>query len=88
VPHLEWRLRMRRIARRLPAQIYRNATECFYDTETGYDIAVAESVYRGTLRELMVAYDRVGERVDLVTIHPLRPGQKEARIRGGRWRRR
>lgn len=37
-------------------------------------------------RDLMVAYKYENRVVKLLTIHPLKEGQKESRIRSGRWR--
>jgi len=37
-------------------------------------------------RDIMVAYKHEGEDVKLLTIHPLKTGQKENRIQIGRWR--
>lgn len=85
VPHLELRLRIRRIPWKLPERIYREAEERFHDSVTGHEIAVKRLVYGRRLREVMVAYDRRAGIVELVTIHPLRPGQKQARIQSGRW---
>ena len=70
----------------MPAAIYREADERFLDTATDYEIAVKRVVFKGTQREMMVVYDRVGRLVELVTIHPLRPGQKQTRIASGRWK--
>jgi hypothetical protein len=41
----------------------------------------------GKMREVMVAYDIDQQTVKLLTIHPLKQGQKENRIKAGRWRR-
>jgi hypothetical protein len=38
------------------------------------------------IKEVMVAYTVEGERLKLLTIHPLKKGQKENRIKSGRWR--
>ncbi len=40
----------------------------------------------GKMREVMVAYDIIEETVTLLTIHPLKEGQKENRVKSGRWR--
>ena len=40
----------------------------------------------GKPREVMVAYVIEGDCVKLLTIHPLKEGQKENRIVSGRWR--
>jgi hypothetical protein len=37
-------------------------------------------------REVMVAYVMEGDTVKLLTIHPLKDGQKENRVKSGRWR--
>jgi len=44
-------------------------------------------VIYGKLREVMVAYDIEEQTVRLLTIHPLKEGQKENRLNSGRWRR-
>jgi hypothetical protein len=41
----------------------------------------------GKLREVMVAYEIKEQTVRLLTIHPLKEGQKENRLKTGRWRR-
>ena len=87
VPHLEHRLQIRRIPRELPERVYRNAEERFYDLMTDHEVAIMHVRYRRKLREIMVAYDRHADRVELVTIHPLQPGQKRARVESGRWER-
>jgi hypothetical protein len=38
-------------------------------------------------KEVMVAYTIEEETAILLTIHPLKHGQKEQRIKSGRWRR-
>jgi len=38
------------------------------------------------LREVMIAYVVEGAVARLLTIHPLKEGQKENRIKSGRWR--
>ena len=87
VQHLEWRIRIRRIPRTLPERIYREAEERFHDTVTGHDVAVKSVKYAGRTRQMLVVYDRMGEAVELVTAHPLRPEQKAARLQSGRWQR-
>ena len=39
-----------------------------------------------TIKEVMVAYAMEGERVKLLTIHPLKKGQKRNRVKSGRWK--
>jgi len=84
--HIETRIAMRKIEYSLPQRIYENAKEQFVDTETGHTIAVMKSVLYGKERDIMVAYRHEDADVKLLTIHPLKEGQKENRIQSGRWR--
>jgi hypothetical protein len=84
--HIETRVALRKIEFDLPKRIYENAKERFTDTETGHTIAVMQAVLYDRERDIMVAYRHEGEDVTLLTIHPLKEGQKENRIQSGRWR--
>ncbi|MBE7443730.1 MAG: hypothetical protein HS132_00025 [Planctomycetia bacterium] len=55
--------------------------------ETGHLIALMKIKLYNKKREVMVAYLKEGENIKLLTIHPLKEGQKENRINSGRWRR-
>jgi len=84
--HIETRLALRKIEREMPRRIYENAPERFIDTETGHTIAVMKAALYDKERDIMVAYRQEGEDIKLLTIHPLKEGQKENRIQSGRWR--
>lgn len=64
----------------------KKAEEKFADTETGHSIAVMMAVICGKERDIMVAYRHEDEVIKLLTIHPLKDGQKQNRIQSGRWR--
>ena len=57
------------------------------NTETGHTVATMSVEINGKLREVMVAYTIEEQTVRLLTIHPLKEGQKENRLKSGRWRR-
>lgn len=84
--HIETRLALRKIEYVLPKRIYEDAEERFMDDETGHIIAVKKVIIYGKERDVMVAYEREDAAVKLLTIHPLKEGQKENRIQSGRWR--
>ena len=84
--HINNRLKLRNIDIGLPEKIYKEASERFLDTETGHLIAVMESELYNKKRDAMVAYVEEGEVVRLLTIHPLKEGQKDERIKAGRCR--
>jgi hypothetical protein len=66
--HLINRLHLRNIPEQLPAEIVDTSQERYYDTETGYHIAVKKAFLHGGMRELMVAYAIEGEVRRLITI--------------------
>ena len=84
--HIEIRIAMRKIEYNLPKEIFKNAEERFIDEETGHTIAVKKAVLYGKERDIMVAYRHEDIDIKLLTIHPLKEGQKENRIQSGRWR--
>ncbi len=84
--HIETRIATRKIEYDLPKRIYEDAEERFTDTETRHIIAVMRAVIYGKERDIMVAYRHEDVDIKLLTIHPLKEGQKENRIQSGRWR--
>jgi hypothetical protein len=84
--HLVYRLALRKISHELPRQVCEESNERYYDIETGHTVATMKVVIYGKLREVMVAYDIKEQTVRLLTIHPLKEGQKESRVNSGRWR--
>lgn len=84
--HLINRLLLRRIEYGLPKRIFDLSTERYFDGYTGHSVAVMRvDLYEG-IREVMVAYYIENDDVTLLTVHPLKQGQKENRIKSGRWR--
>ena len=85
--HLLHRLILRKIDHDLPRTIFEQSVEHYDDMETGHRIATMTSDLYGKAREVMVAYVIEGDCAKLLTIHPLKEGQKENRTISGRWRR-
>jgi len=85
--HLKYRLSLRNIEYGLPERIFRESVERFFDEETRHLIATMEVELFNKKREVMVAYTIEEETVTLLTIHPLKQGQKDNRVKSGRWRR-
>ena len=84
--HLLHRLILRKIDHDLPRMIFEQSVEHYDDMETGHRIATMAADLYGKPREVMVAYVIEGDCSKLLTIHPLKEGQKENRIVSGRWR--
>ena len=84
--HLEQRLSLRRIDYDLPKKIFDQSNERYLDQETKHFIVTMEIEIYNRLREVMVAYIVEKDIAKLLTIHPLKEGQKENRLKSGRWR--
>ncbi|MDP3028555.1 MAG: hypothetical protein Q8O04_03500 [Deltaproteobacteria bacterium] len=78
--------KLRRIEHELPKKVFEQAEEKYSDRETGHLIAVMNVDLYDKNREVMVAYVVQKDCAKLLTIHPLKEGQKENRINAGRWR--
>jgi len=77
---------LRKIDHDLPRTIFEHSVEHYDDKETGHGIATMATDLYGKPREVVVAYVIEGDCAKLLTIHPLKEGQKENRIVSGRWR--
>jgi len=84
--HIKNRLELRGIPYDLPKKVFEQAEERYFDRETGYSIAVMKVGLYNKNREVMVAYAKEEDCAKLLTIHPLKEGQKENRIKKNRWR--
>ena len=82
--HIKNRLELRRIEHELPKNVFEQAKERYYDKETGHLIAVMNVDLYSKNRDIMVAYIIQEDCAKLLTIHPLKEGQKENRINTGR----
>ncbi|MBI2674648.1 MAG: hypothetical protein HYX22_02855 [Candidatus Yanofskybacteria bacterium] len=83
--HLELRLKVRNISRLIPKQIFKTSKEHYLDLETEKNVAVKKINYKGKLREMAVIYEKTGNKVILITVHPLKVLQKSNRIKTKRW---
>jgi hypothetical protein len=83
--HLRFRLGIRNILYDLPKDIYNYSIEHYYDTITKYYVAIGSAKYKRKHREMAVIYKENKGIIEIITIHPLKRGQKENRVKKGRW---
>jgi hypothetical protein len=77
---------LRKIDYELPRKIFDQSKERYVDEVTQHFIATMEIELYNKRKEVMIAYVVEGDVARLLTIHPLKEGQKEDRIKSGRWR--
>jgi hypothetical protein len=83
--HLKFRLKLRNIPYSLPKKLLKDAKEHYYDRLTGYYVAVHKLGFNNKIREFALTYDRKGDVIEIITVHPIKAYQKIARINSGRW---
>jgi hypothetical protein len=76
---------MRSIPEYVPKIIYKEPDEKFIDIKTGNWIAVKKIKIKNVEKEMMIAYNETIDEIKIITIHPLKSGQKENRVSSGRW---
>ena len=84
--HIRNRLQLRKIDYDLPRIIFEQSIERYFDIDTGHSIAVMNVNLYNKKRDVMVAYVVEEDYTKLLTIHPLKKGQKENRVNTGRWK--
>jgi len=77
---LEFRIEKREIPYDMPKRIYQDSDEKYYDKVSGHNVAVSRLEYSGKEREAMISYDEFEDKIEIVTIHPLKWMQKQHRI--------
>lgn len=83
--HLKERMILRDIPDELPETVYWKADNHYTDIQTGTMIAVKRVMFRNMEREMALSYTKSKEDVLLITLHPLKQGQRERRVQSGRW---
>lgn len=85
--HLKRRLDIRRIPIELPEIIFNEYDEKYFDYETGNFVLIKKVEFLQKPRDMMIVYEEEHDKVEIITIHPLKRFQKENRIKTGRWKR-
>ena len=83
--HLLIRLKMRGIPKELPRVIYNQATMRYLDILSDIEVAVMKTILHNKQRDVALFYRKDTSIIHLITIHPLKSGQLENRLRSGRW---
>ena len=84
--HFKFRAKQRKISLILARKIYNQASSILFDKLRNYHIAIAELEVRGKRRKLMLAYDRINDMIEFITVHIIREKEIKNKIISGRWR--
>jgi len=84
--HLKLKIKLRNISKKLVNDIYITSNEKYFDNVTRHQIAIKKIKYKEKTRDMVICYDEFKDRVEIITIHPLKTYQKIHRIKSGRWK--
>lgn len=85
--HLKRRLAIRLIPIELPEIIFNEYDKKYFDYATGNFVLIKKVEFLQKPRDMMIVYEEEHDKVEIITIHPLKKFQKENRIKTGRWKR-
>jgi len=83
--HFAARKELRSINDGMAETIITQANEHYSDTQTNYFVAVKRMEFQGKVRDMSLTYSISEGKIVLITLHPLKDGQRENRVRSGRW---
>jgi hypothetical protein len=83
--HLKLRLSIRKIPDSYPRKIYEKPEQKFADASEGNLIAIKKLLYGNKIRNMMIAYEEEGSKVEIITIHPISEEKIVSRVLSGRW---
>jgi len=72
----------------LPRIVFETARMHLSDALSSFRVAVAGVDFKGKNRDFALTYRQLGTTIFLITIHPLKRGQLQNRLRSGRWQER
>lgn len=83
--HLRDRLKSRDINEKIVEMIFNNPEEFYWDNLRNRHIVVSRVIYKGKLRKMLAAYDRIEDKIEVVTMHPITDVEIKNRVISGRW---
>lgn len=84
-PHLKIRLEQRKIPQNYPCKILTRPESKYFDNLTDHLIVVRKLKYNGKLRPMVVAYDIIGDEIQIITIYPITNQEINNRVQKKRW---
>lgn len=84
-PHLKIRLKQRFIPQRYPSKILHQPDQAYFDTQTKHLIAVKKLKYSQKIKPMVVAYDIIGENLQVITIYPTSHKDITSKVKNQRW---
>lgn len=84
--HLKLRLKIRKISYDYPNIIFNEPEQEFFDRVEENYIAIKKLKYSNKERNMMIAYEKKGSDIEIITIHPIKEEKIINRTISGRWK--
>ncbi|MEK7581543.1 MAG: hypothetical protein AAB512_04640 [Patescibacteria group bacterium] len=85
-PHFKFRAKQRGIDASLAKKIFKKPSKRYWDTLREHNIVPGSIRIKDRRRNLIVAYDKIGDRIEFITIHFIRGKEITNKINSGRWK--
>ena len=83
--HLKERLILRGISEKIVEEIFEKSEEFYWDNLRNRHVVVSKVIYKGKLRKMLAAYDKIEVITKVVTTHPITDKEIKNRLISGRW---
>ncbi len=84
-PHLKIRLEQREIPLNYPSKVVTKPEQKCFDNLTGHQIAIKKLTYNEKIRPMVVAYDIIGDEIQVITVHPTTDQEINNKLKRKRW---
>lgn len=83
--HLKTRLKERGIHKHLVKDIFEKSEQLYWDNLRDRHIVISKVTYKGQKRNVLAAYDKIGNKAEVVTIHPISDSEITKKVKSERW---
>lgn len=85
-PHFKFRAKQRGIDFDLAVRFYQKSEKRYWDNLRKHHVAIGTIKVDGRRRYLMLAYDKIGNEIEFITIHFIREREIQNKLNSGRWK--
>lgn len=85
-PHFKFRAKQRGIEPNFAEKIFKKSSKRYWDTLREHYIVLGSAKIKDKRKNIMLAYDKIGGRIEFITTHFIRDKEITNKINSGRWK--